>query len=48
MNWLYENSDVLERASDDDTGAITTRIRIASEKKGRLLSRLERHHLRPI
>ena len=48
MNWLYENSDVLQRASDDDTGAITTRIRIASEKKGRLLSRLERHHLRPI
>jgi len=48
MNWLYENADVLERASDDDTGAITTRIRIAAEKKGRLLSRLERHHLRPV
>jgi GTP-binding protein HflX len=48
VNWLYENADVLERTSDEETGAITTRIRIASEKKGRLMSHLERHHLRPL
>lgn len=47
MSWLHENADVLERSVDEETGAVTARIRIASEKKGRLLSQLDKRHLRP-
>ncbi len=39
LAWLYENSDVLEREMRDD-GTIALRIRIASEKKGRLIAAL--------
>lgn len=39
VSWLYENSDILERTTDDE-GALTLRLRIASEKKGRLTARL--------
>ena len=39
LSWLYDNADILDRASDDD-GTLRLRIRIASERKGRLTSRL--------
>ena len=37
INWLYEEAEVLERQSLD-SGAIRARVRIAAEKKERLLS----------
>ena len=39
INWLYENADVIER-SESESGEITARVRIASEKKPRLLHQL--------
>jgi GTP-binding protein HflX len=39
--WLHENADVIQRQADD-AGAIVVRIRIASEKKIRLIQQLER------
>jgi len=41
IHWLYEHADVLER-SEDDEGTVTARVRVASEKKPRLLNQLRR------
>ncbi len=40
--WLYENGDVLDRTSDDDTGVLRLTLRIASEMKGRLIAQLQK------
>jgi GTP-binding protein HflX len=40
LGWLYENAEVIARSADETTGDITCRVRIASEKRGRLLARL--------
>ncbi len=40
LSWLYQNADVLERRATE-TGDVSCRVRIASEKKGRLLAQLE-------
>jgi len=39
--WLYENTDVLVREASDDDGALSFRVRIASETKGRLIAQLK-------
>ena len=39
--WLYENSDVLSREAGDD-GALALRVRVASEKKDRIIGRLRK------
>lgn len=39
--WLHEHGDVLEQASDEE-GTVTARVRIASEKKLRLMHELKR------
>lgn len=39
--WLYENSDVLSRQAGDD-GALALRVRVASEKKDRIIGRLRK------
>jgi len=41
MHWLYENADVMSRDADDD-GAVIARVRIAAEKKPRLLAEMRR------
>jgi GTP-binding protein HflX len=41
MHWLYEHGDILARA-EDDRGLVTLTVRIASEKKGRLLHQLQK------
>ena len=41
INWLYEHADVIER-SDDEEGGVKTRVRVASEKKQRLLHQLRK------
>jgi GTP-binding protein HflX len=41
LAWLHENADVIQQQADDD-GAIVTRLRIASEKKIRLVQQLQR------
>ncbi len=41
LNWLYEHGDILARA-EDDRGQLTLTVRIASEKKGRLLHQLQK------
>lgn len=43
--WLHENADVLER-SVDDVGDTQMHVRIAAEKRGRLLAQLQTRHLR--
>ena len=40
LGWLYENAEVIERATDDESGDVTCRVRIAGEKRGRLLARI--------
>ncbi len=40
LGWLYDNAEVVDRKADDETGNVTCRVRIASEKRGRLLARL--------
>ncbi|PPC84249.1 MAG: GTPase HflX [Hyphomicrobium sp.] len=37
--WLYENTDVMTRSIGDD-GAVQLKVRIASEKKGRVIAQL--------
>ncbi|HPG88700.1 MAG TPA: GTPase HflX [Hyphomicrobium sp.] len=37
--WLYENAEILQRAATDD-GALVLRVRVASEKKDRVIARL--------
>ena len=44
LSWLYDNADILDRTSADD-GALSLRIRIASEKIGRLKARLSERGL---
>ena len=39
LAWMHENADVLAQETGDD-GAIVTRVRIASEKKMRLIRQL--------
>lgn len=46
MAWLHENAEVIGRETNDD-GTVNARIRIASEKKQRLLNALERAGLAP-
>lgn len=46
LHWLYENSEVLSREADDE-GTLSLRVRVASEKKGRLLAQLESRKVRP-
>jgi len=41
VNWLYEEAQVLERESLD-SGAVRARVRIAGEKKERLLVQVRR------
>ena len=43
--WLYENADVMSREMSDD-GALHMRVRLASEKKERVLARLRKAGLR--
>lgn len=44
--WLYENADVLDRSSDEETGALRLTLRIATEKRGRLEAQLAKAGLR--
>jgi GTP-binding protein HflX len=46
LHWLHENTDVLSRAACED-GTLHLTVRIASEKKGRLLALLESKYMRP-
>ena len=39
--WLYENTDVMERAADD-AGHVTLRVRVAQEKKDRVIGQLRK------
>ncbi len=39
LHWLYENAHVIARETHDD-GTVVARVRIASEKKPRLLNEL--------
>ena len=43
--WLYENGDVLNRESDEETGALKLTLRIAAEKKGRLTAQLAKANI---
>jgi len=43
--WLHDNAEVLEKSIGDD-GAITMQVRIADEKRGRLLAQLQSRRLR--
>ncbi|MDX2289617.1 MAG: GTPase HflX [Hyphomicrobiaceae bacterium] len=43
--WLHENADVIERTISED-GETTVRIRVAAEKRGRLLAQLQSRQLR--
>jgi len=39
--WLYENGDVVSRSANDD-GALRLRVRVASEKKDRIIGQLRK------
>ncbi len=43
--WLHENADVIER-SISENGETTVRVRVAAEKRGRLLAQLQSRQLR--
>ncbi len=45
LAWLHENAEVLDRATDDE-GNTRVQVRIAAEKRGRLLAQLQSHELR--
>ncbi|MBU2582065.1 MAG: GTPase HflX [Alphaproteobacteria bacterium] len=45
LAWLHENAEVIERSADDD-GETRLRVRIAAEKRGRLLAQLQSRQLR--
>jgi GTP-binding protein HflX len=47
VNWLYENADVLTRESTEE-GDVRAQVRIAAEKKGRLMARLDAHNARVV
>lgn len=44
LHWLYENGDVLERDSDE-VGQTICKVRIVSEKQGRVLAGLQSYHV---
>jgi GTP-binding protein HflX len=43
--WLYENAEVMSRSTDDD-GALKMRVRVASERKDRVIAKLRKAGLR--
>lgn len=43
--WLYENTDVVSRATNEDESRIIFMVRIAAERMGRLTAQLKRHGL---
>ncbi|MGQ0457616.1 MAG: GTPase HflX [Hyphomicrobium sp.] len=45
ISWLYEQTDVLERAPTE-SGAVALRIRVASEKKARVIGQLRKAGVR--
>lgn len=45
LAWLHENAEVIERDVDDE-GETRIRVRIAAEKRGRLLAQLQSRQLR--
>jgi GTPase len=45
LAWLHDNADIMRSDADDD-GTVHARVRIASAKKGRLLSRLHKTGIR--
>lgn len=45
LSWLHDNSEILERTVDNN-GETTFRLRIAAEKRGRLLAQLQHLKLR--
>lgn len=45
LSWLYENAEIIERDVNDN-GETTLRLRIAAEKRGRLLAQLQHLQLR--
>ena len=47
MHWLYENADVISQETDDD-GVTKARVRIASEKKPKLLHELKKAGIAPL
>ncbi len=47
VSWLHENSDVLQRTTDDD-GNTRCHLRIDATKRGKLDSHLKRAGLKPV
>ncbi len=45
--WLHENGDVIKREANDEGSRIAFTVRIASDKKGRLLARLKQSEMSP-
>lgn len=45
LSWLHDNGEIIERTVDDN-GETTLRLRIAAEKRGRLLAQLQHLRLR--
>ncbi|MFN0219130.1 MAG: GTPase HflX [Hyphomicrobium sp.] len=45
ISWLYENTDVLER-TETESGAVALRVRVASEKKARVIGQLRKAGIR--
>ncbi len=45
LAWLHENAEVLEKSTDDE-GNTRLQVRIAAEKRGRLLAQLQSRELR--
>ena len=40
LHWLHEHTDVIERQANDDDGVITVRVRVAADKRDRLMSQV--------
>ena len=47
LAWLHDNADVMHASTDDD-GTVHTQVRIATAKKGRLMSRLHKTGVRVV
>ena len=47
LAWLHDNADVMQAATDED-GTVHTQVRIATAKKGRLMSRLHKTGVRVV
>jgi len=41
INWLYENTDILNREATEE-GALSIKLRVASEKKARVIGQLRK------